>query len=573
MSFKKTGLWQRAFLDKSKCDYDAEIQRLITELLEFRTNVEFLVSKISSVLPGLTVHDITHLDSLWVTADLIAGENYPLNPLEAFVFGGTVLLHDAAMCWEAFENGKIGVRDTVAWKDAFALERDKAPEAEIKELEAAADFLALRTLHADQATELAKKSWKHPDTKEPLFLINDSNLRTHLGRIIGLIASSHHWNIDTLSAKLGEQLNAPHPYPADWQIDPIKIACLLRCADAAHINQQRAPDLLYALTKRKGLSHQHWQAQNRMTGPAIVAGDATQSSITYSSTLPFEEDDESAWWIAYDAISMVDAEIHSSNNLLRNRNRESAPEFKIKSVKGANSIEDITKYLQVHGWTPCAAELHVSNIESLIRELGGEKLYGDSNKLEIVLRELLQNSRDAIVSRRFVDSGFQGEISIELRKTEDITWLIIEDNGIGMSREVLTGPLLDFGKSFWKSSLIHTEFPGLRSSAFRPIGRFGIGFYSIFMIADSVEVVSKRFDKGLDDTNSLVFKHGLTLRPIIRQGRVVEFRPSLSTQVKILLKPEVLEDYQSRLVLVILIVLIYIHRSKSIWPQLSLAYV
>ena len=214
-------------------------------------------------------------------------------------------MHDSAMCWEAYTKGQDGVRATIEWKDAYAFECDRAPEADDVERQASADFLALRTLHAHQATKLAKKSWQHPDANEPLFLIDDSNLRTHLGRIIGLISSSHHWNIDALSTKLSEQLNAPQPFPSEWQIDPVKIACLLRCADAAHINQQRAPDFLYALTMRKGLSHRHWQAQNRMTGPALDAGDATQSAIVYTSSLPFMENDADAWWIAFDAVLLV----------------------------------------------------------------------------------------------------------------------------------------------------------------------------------------------------------------------------------------------------------------------------
>ncbi|MBA2593659.1 MAG: hypothetical protein M3495_02490 [Pseudomonadota bacterium] len=47
-------------------------------------------------MPGLTVHDITHLDALWRVADQIAGPDYPINPAEAFVLGGAFLLHDAA---------------------------------------------------------------------------------------------------------------------------------------------------------------------------------------------------------------------------------------------------------------------------------------------------------------------------------------------------------------------------------------------------------------------------------------------------------------------------------------------
>ena len=471
--FQQSGLWQKAFTVQVADNYADYRKQLEIEFLKFRENVGILVNKIASVLPGLTVHDITHLDALWETADIIAGYDFQLNPLETFVFGGSILLHDSAMCWEAYENGQDGVRATTEWKDAYVVECDKLPDGEDSERLAAADFSALRYLHAHQATKLTDKSWLHPDTQQAFFLINDQSLRTHLGRVIGQIASSHHWDIDGLSTKLGNQLNAPRPFPQDWSIDPVKIACLLRCADAAHINQQRAPDLLYALIKRKGLSLKHWQAQNRMTGPALDNSDATQSTILYTSTFPFKQADADAWWIAYDSISLVDAELKASNALLRNRNSE----FKIKSVQGAKSIEDICKYIQVEGWKPCNVQLHISNVESLVRELGGEKLYGTGNTVDIVLRELLQNARDAIVSRRYIiGADFDGEISVKVKNIEGELWLYVEDNGIGMSYEVLTGPLLDFGTSFWKSSLVQTEFPGLRSSEFQSIGRFGIGF-------------------------------------------------------------------------------------------------
>ena len=545
----RTGLWKRSLAAQDNDVFEAQRERLRTEFIKFRENTRVLVGRIADVLPELTVHDVTHLDGLWETADLIAGDNYPLNPLEAFVFGGAVLLHDSAMCYEAYTDGRNGVRKTTAWKDAYAIERDREPKSGETERLEAADFSALRTLHASQAVELVNKSWFHPATHEPFYLIDDALLRTHCGHLIGQIASSHHWNIDTLVGRLRDQVNAPSPFPSEWFVDPIKIACLLRCADAAHINQSRAPDFLYALIRRKGLSLQHWQAQNRMAGPANDEGDLSGRTIVYTSTIPFKESDADSWWIAYDAVSLVDTEIRSSNALLKFRGcRQSAPEFKVTRVKGAQSIEDMAGQLRVQGWHPCKAELHVSNVEALIRDLGGENLYGaHSDKVEVVLRELIQNARDAVVARRClsIESSFKGHISIQINKIDECLWLYMEDDGIGMSYEVLTGPFLDFGSSFWKSTLIQTEFPGLRSSKFRSIGRFGIGFYSTFMIADEVEVISRKWDGGLDDTITLVFKNGITLRPILRKGRVNGIGSGTSTQVRIRLKPGILQNESS----------------------------
>ena len=69
-----------------------------------------------------------------------------------------------------------------------------------------------------------------------------------------------------------------------------------------------------------------------------------------------------------------------------------------------------------------------------------------------------------------------GLINVGLLSEGDHVWLVVEDNGIGMSEQVLTGPLLDFGMSFWRSTLTMEEFPGLMAAGMHAIGRFGIGF-------------------------------------------------------------------------------------------------
>jgi hypothetical protein len=538
---QRTGLWKEAFADRSGDPFADQRKRLSASLLTFRKNIEPIVKRIAEVLPGLTLHDITHLDALWETADLIAGDKYPLNPLEAFVFGSAVLLHDSAMCWEAYANGQPGVRITDEWKDAYADECDRCPAKDDAERRAVADFAALRALHAHQAAKLPEMAWTHPDTGQEQYLIEDAQLRTELGRLAGRIASSHHWDIDTLVVGLGEQFNAPSAFPSEWSVDPIKVACLLRCADASHVNDARAPLFLYALVKRQGISLNHWRAQSRLMGPSLDNGDPSGSAIVYTSSRPFSESDAVAWWIAHDAVVMIDKELRLANALLKSRVRPMAPEFRVKRVSGVDSLDTLTRNLQVEGWAPCKAEPHVSNVESLVRELGGEKLYGTGiDTVEVVLRELIQNARDGVVARRFVEPDFEGEILIRIEDLDGQRWLVVEDDGIGMSRKVLTGPLLDFGNSFWKSSLVNSEFPGLRSSRFRSIGRFGIGFYSIFMIAEQADVSSKGWDKGLDDCNTLLFNSGVSLRPILRAGRPEGFATRLSTRVRLRLKPQLL---------------------------------
>ena len=113
-----TGIWQNSFGVRTEAS--PNVIRLTASLMSLRDKVEKLTSKIAESLPNLTVHDITHLDALWEVAGYIVGDDFPLNPLEAYIFGCAVLLHDAALCFQAYSGGLEGLRSTIQWRDAYA---------------------------------------------------------------------------------------------------------------------------------------------------------------------------------------------------------------------------------------------------------------------------------------------------------------------------------------------------------------------------------------------------------------------------------------------------------------------
>src|SRR5690606_25181056 len=80
-------------------------------------------------------------------------------------------------------------------------------------------------------------------------------------------------------------------------------------------------------------------------------------------------------------------------------------------------------------------------------------------------------------------------------------------------------------------------FPGLRSSGFKSVGKFGIGFYAIFMIADAAFVETRNWKDGLTEIHQLKFKKGFNLRPILKKGFINDFHSSISTKIKLKLKP------------------------------------
>ena len=115
---------------------------------------------------------------------------------------------------------------------------------------------------------------------------------------------------------------------------------------------------------------------------------------------------------------------------------------------------------------------------------------------EIFLRELVSNASDAIDRLRF-DALAKAELvaddpdfKIRVAFDADAKTITVADNGIGMSRDELIGNLGTIAKSGTAEFLSHLTGEAQRDA--RLIGQFGVGFYSAFMVADEVEVETKR---------------------------------------------------------------------------------
>ncbi|WP_122323469.1 molecular chaperone HtpG [Pseudomonas coronafaciens] len=118
-----------------------------------------------------------------------------------------------------------------------------------------------------------------------------------------------------------------------------------------------------------------------------------------------------------------------------------------------------------------------------------------SNK-EIFLRELISNASDAVDKLRFealskpelLEGG--AELKIRVSFDKDAKTVTLEDNGIGMSREDVITHLGTIAKSGTADFM--KNLSGDQKKDSHLIGQFGVGFYSAFIVADQVEVFSRR---------------------------------------------------------------------------------
>jgi molecular chaperone HtpG len=124
-----------------------------------------------------------------------------------------------------------------------------------------------------------------------------------------------------------------------------------------------------------------------------------------------------------------------------------------------------------------------------------------SNK-EIFLRELVSNASDAIDKLRFKSvedksiAKHTKDLKIDVKVLKDENKIIISDNGIGMNEEEIVSNIGTIARSGTASFL--QNITGDKKKDSNLIGQFGVGFYSVFMVADKVQVISKSVHEPSD---------------------------------------------------------------------------
>ncbi|HYG05309.1 MAG TPA: molecular chaperone HtpG [Stenotrophomonas sp.] len=146
--------------------------------------------------------------------------------------------------------------------------------------------------------------------------------------------------------------------------------------------------------------------------------------------------------------------------------------------------------------TPSASQSQTLGFQTEVKQLLQLMIHSLYSNKEIFLRELVSNAADAADKLRFeslvkpelLEGG--GELRIRVDYDRDARTVSIEDNGIGMSREEAIAHLGTIAKSGTADFLAHLS--GDQKKDAHLIGQFGVGFYSAFIVADQVDVYSRR---------------------------------------------------------------------------------
>ena len=163
-----------------------------------------------------------------------------------------------------------------------------------------------------------------------------------------------------------------------------------------------------------------------------------------------------------------------------------------------------------------------------VRQLLGLMIHSLYSNKEIFLRELISNASDACDKLRFEalsnDALYEGDSDLKIRVSfdKDKRTVTVSDNGIGMSREEVMENIGTIAKSGTRQ--FFDSLTGDQGKDMELIGQFGVGFYSSFIVADEVTLITRQAGAPADEAVCWVSdgEGSYTLEAVEKQSRGTE---------------------------------------------------
>lgn len=281
-------------------------------------------------------------------------------------------------------------------------------------------------------------------------------------------------------------------------------AILLRLADILDFDITRAPKTLYhycgfdhANGREAKISQTEWHKHIASQGFEFIH--VADRSVPYDLPCHITSDSMQIEQAVHHYLDWVDYELNQCGILLRRY-----------TGRWQNFIlpNKINRIVKANGYV--SGQYHLTMDQDKVMELlVGEELYSDPAAF---VRELLQNAIDAVRTREQLDknrpNSWKPQINIHSWIDEEgCHWFRIEDNGTGMTQDIIESYFLKIGRSYYTSDTFQKDkiLCGANPE-YTPISRFGIGLLSCFMggkSSNQVEVSTKRFASNGNRPSSL----------------------------------------------------------------------
>lgn len=315
-------------------------------------------------------------------------------------------------------------------------------------------------------------------------------------RDLGIVCESHHF--DDLGDIDKYKLSQPYGNSDAETVNLQYTAVILRTADLLHITSDRTPSIEFrTINPNDPVSQLEWAKQMAVKRVRSKWGENEDGEL--EETAPRDTVEVHAYFTREDGffgltsyLAYAGEQLKKSYDWIGASNKRALGKHEFPWRR----IDD--SHIETEGFIRDAFEFTIDQAK-ILDLLTGHTLYNDTN---VVLRELVQNAIDAIRLNYFPASPRdKGKVSIAWSSTTRV--LSVQDNGTGMTQEIINNFLLKVGSSRYQDPEFIKKNP-----EFSSISRFGIGVLSAFMIADNVEVITCHPDDDQARRLSLRSVHG-----------------------------------------------------------------
>jgi molecular chaperone HtpG len=517
------------------------------KLLHIKREITTILGMIgrNGIFDEYTIHDISHINSMleslnWIipekTRNVMSHTDWLLTVL-------SVYFHDLGMLVTKREYEERSNSDFHNFCQTVLFGGDKGKDYETRVEENYPDisnrerFLYQEFVRYNHAHRI--KLWITGEADTKLGVSSDvlkavqellSKLDTKFKRDLALVCESHH--LDDLNNTKKYYTSQPYGN-SDAETANIQYsAILLRTADLLHITSDRTPSIAFrVINPSDPISQREWAKQasvQRVRPQAPTIDEDKPDIIKIQDTIEVH----ALFNDAEDFFGLTSYLTYADNQLRKSSDWASTSQ-RTERVKHEFPWRHIdTSHIEAVGFLPSAFSFELDQAR-VLDLLTGHTLYNDTG---VVLRELVQNSMDAIRLQDFIKRDFNqktdGEISIHWDSNKRT--LTVRDNGTGMTQDIVEKHLLRAGSSRYRDPEFQKIYP-----SFSAISRFGIGVLSCFMIADDVEITTFHEDEEQGRLLSLRSVHGKYLIRLLNKDNSDASRilGPHGTEVRLRLRP------------------------------------
>jgi hypothetical protein len=467
-----------------------------------------------------TRHDISHIDEMLRILDWLIPESTQIvmTPADWLITVLAIYFHDLGLLVtkEEFANryssGFPEFRDSRLYGDKDG--EDYRAKVEQLSPDLAERFLYqefVRYKHAERIRSwIVGKASDHLGVTHRVMSEVDALLKPldpQIRNDLALVCESHH--LDDLYDLRRYKTSQPYGNSDAETANVQYAAVLLRSADLLHITRDRTPSIMFrTINPADPISQQEWAKQMAVRRVRFQLGRDRDGN--FDEKAPRDTIEVHAYFTQEDGFfGLTSYLVYTKAQLLKchdwigtTRKKRIAPhEFPWRHIDDTN--------VETEGFLKQTFEFTIDQAK-VLDLLTGHTLYNDTG---VVLRELVQNSLDAIRLQKLIneqsDTGPEiGRVLIHWDSKRRI--LSVEDNGTGMTQAIIEKHLLKVGASLYQDSQFKKQYP-----TFSSISRFGIGVLSTFMIADTVEITTTHPDEEQARQLSLRSVHGKYLIRLI----------------------------------------------------------